>query len=125
MNRFNRLLLAGCVAVVLYSTPSAFGQSQHYSPNYAARPVLSPWLDMFRDDPGPLPNYHQFVRPRQQLQRTLAYQNAALQTQGTEIRAMQQRAYQAGQRPDGVMPTGTGAVFMNYSHFYPGMQPLR
>jgi hypothetical protein len=85
------------------------------------KPIFSPYLDLFRADPGPLPNYYQFVRPKQELLKTLQHQNTELERQRAGLGAVQhqlsiiERQAQAG-------PTGIGAGFMNYSHYYPAQQ---
>ncbi len=92
-------------------------------PSFGGPPVY----DLFRRQTGLLPNYYQFYLPRQQLERTLRLQDYQLQGQGTAIRAMQNQWQQAqsGQQP--LQPTGSGSVYMNYSHFYPspGGKPVQ
>ena len=89
-----------------------------------ARPTISPWLNLYRRDPGPLGGYLSEVRPRQELRGLLQQQElnmrrqaTALQQQQTGILSLQRRV--TGLERGGVMaPTGTGSVFMNYPHFY-------
>ncbi len=113
MSRFRVVfpLLVG--SVLLCTVQSADAQ---YSPAY--RPTLSPYLHYFRRDPGPLGTYFSYVRPRLELQRTLAVQTADLQRQQARIQTLQGEVSQIGQS-GARMPTGTGSVFMNYSHYYP------
>jgi len=70
-------------------------------------------LDYFRADVGVLDPYNTFVAPRRQLDRTL-------QQMQTQERTDVQRAQQAMSqiRQSTAAPTGTGATFMNYSHYY-------
>jgi len=85
------------------------------------QPRLSPYLDLFRRQEGVLDNYNQFVRPKVNLQRTLNEQDRQLRRQGQQIRAINS-AWSQAQRTGTMAPTGTGAAFFNYSHFYPGMR---
>jgi hypothetical protein len=84
------------------------GSRGYYRPS---RPTLSPYLDYFRRDVGLTNQYYSFVRPYQQLSSTLNQQNAA-------ISGLSRQVNQAG-AAQGPLPTGTGSVFMNYSHYYP------
>jgi hypothetical protein len=100
-------VLIGCV-LLLGSAQSAHAQ-RGTSPYYQ-RPTLSPYFELFRRDSAPLGTYHSFYRPRVRLQDTLGRQYAH-----TEV--------SEAQRLGPIRPTGTGSVFMNYSHYYPGMSP--
>jgi hypothetical protein len=95
-------------------TPSAFAQNR-YSP---VRGPISPWMDIFQRKPGPLDNYHSYVRPELQLQRTLNLQDNALAQNANGIQVLGQRV-ENGQREIQVRPTGTNSVYMEYSHYYP------
>lgn len=88
---------------------------------YAPGPALSPYLDYFRTPLGPLDSYHEFVRPRVRLQQQLQQQDTRLRRQAQDLRALDQRIT-APQRPGEAAPTGTGATFFNYSHFYPALR---
>ncbi len=111
------LALALLVAGVVFTSDSV-----SYAQYRPARPTLNPWLHGARRNDGLLPDYHTFVRPRQQLHRTLQRQN-------TEIRSLQRglvgmdRALMEGKRATSARPTGTGSVFMNYSHYYQYRRP--
>jgi len=78
---------------------------------------LSPWLNLNRNDGGILDNYHTFVQPEIQLRKTLTQQKHQLQQQGTSIRALGQQMTDF-KRESTARPTGTGSVFMNYSHYF-------
>jgi hypothetical protein len=112
-----RSLIPLCFALVIAGVcvPSLFAQMGYYSENG----TISPWMNMFQRHPGPLDNYHSFVQPQMQLQRTLALQGAALQRHRTEIQSLGQ-AMSESQHEGGIPPTGTGSVFMDYSHYYSG-----
>jgi hypothetical protein len=81
-------------------------------------PALSPWLNLGRRDPGPVGPYLSYVRPQQRLERTLSGQSASLQQQQASIQTLRTDLSQMQWAP--ARATGTGSVFMNHSHFYPG-----
>ena len=83
------------------------------------RPTFNPWFQLFRQDPGPLGRYHSYVRPTQQLRRTLTGQAIRIEQQQARIGALQGQVTTL-QEIGAVRPTGTGSVFMNYSHYYTG-----
>jgi hypothetical protein len=95
------------------SRPQAPGRS------YTRPPTLSPYLDYFRTPQGPLDSYHEYVRPQINLRNTLTQQDRALRSQSRGLRALDSQ-WQRAQRSGTLAPTGTGAGFFNYSHFYPG-----
>ena len=72
-------------------------------------------LNYFRFDglSGLLDNYNGIVQPQQNLNYTLQSMNARQQS---DYRANQRDISQI--RDAGVAPTGVGAGFMNYSHYY-------
>jgi hypothetical protein len=115
-----KLFKWAALVVVLASTAGVYVHAQERWTPPSGRPALSPWLDMFRADPGPLPNYHQFVRPRQELRRTLDRQASVIQTQGAALRGLSQEL-PLTVRGGGMSPTGVGGSFLNYSHFYSGL----
>jgi len=80
-------------------------------------PVLSPWLQLFQRNAGPLDNYHTFVRPQMELLGTLQRQGIRLQQQGAGILRLDDELSQWENRRMS-RPTGTGSVFMDYSHYY-------
>jgi hypothetical protein len=84
-----------------------------------ARPTISPYLNLFRRDVGPLPNYYSLVRPqlnqiefnkRQQV--TNAQQQAQIQQNARNIVGISESV---------AAPTGTASVYRNYGHYYPGL----
>ena len=95
-------------------TGAAQGQDR-YQPR---TPTLSPYLDYFRAPQGPLDSYHEYVRPRINLQNTLSRQDRQLRVQANELRALNDE-WSRAQRTKTLAPTGIGASFFNYSHFYP------
>jgi hypothetical protein len=110
-------LLAGWF--FLHGVQSAHAQRQYYAPSLN-RPTLTPYLQYFRADPGVLGPYFSHVRPRLQLQRVLGRQAAEIQQQQAATRAIGNRLTYFEQSGS-VRPTGTGSVFMSYSHYYPSL----
>ena len=102
--------LAGCI--VLCSVGETLAQQRRWSP----RPAISPYFNYLRSD-APIDNYNSFVRPRIELQRTLNQQADQIRRQQTGLGSLRDDVTRF-QRESGASPTGTGAGFMNYSHFY-------
>ncbi|HVA49970.1 MAG TPA: hypothetical protein VNH11_26630 [Pirellulales bacterium] len=80
-------------------------------------PIVSPYLNLARPGGDPGFNYFTLVQPQVQQQ---SYQ----QTQNAQIRGLnQQLQQQAKEGPYGpvntIRPTGRGASFRSYSHYYP------
>lgn len=106
------------VLLVLAASPVAFGQRplRRYQP--PAGPTMSPYLNYNRPDFTTLPSdYQSFIVPQQRLQRNL-YDLA--RTQQADFRKIEKDIQQV--RNSAAAPTGTGAGFMNYSHYYPSRQ---
>ena len=103
-------LLTG--VIVLASARPA--EAQRYRLNHS---TFSPYLQLFRRDPGPLGQYHSYVLPQREVQRTLAGQSAQIERQQAGIRSLQG---QIGQfRQTGPMaPTGLGSSFGNHSSYF-------
>jgi len=95
-------------------TPSVFAQPRYF-PN---RGPISPWMNMWQRQPGPLDNYHTYVQPEMQLQGVVSQQHNALMRNATGIQDLGEQM-ENGQKEIPVHPTGTGSVFMQYSHYYP------
>jgi hypothetical protein len=117
MKRLQLAVLFSIACAVQFFTLPARGQdyrSRYYRP---PRPAISPWFDLGRLDPGPLGPYHSYIRPKQELYRNLQQQGAALQQQHAALSSMG-KTISNWQRVGSVRPTGTGGVFMNYSHYY-------
>jgi len=133
--RAHQLLTALGLVIVLGIFTRADAQNPYgnpYSaPNWLTRPTISPWLQLYRRDGIPdVPNYHQFVRPRQQMQRYLLQQNQQLQRQQLQLRqierqqaAMQQTQSQMlapQQSPNYRAPTGIGSSYMTHGSYFGG-----
>jgi hypothetical protein len=113
MSTIRRTFLAFATIVVgtmLASAASA--QIPRYRPPGGS--PLPPALDYFRRDVGILDPYNTFVAPRRQLMNQLQ-----------ALSAREQYDFQAAQsqissiRQSVAAPTGVGAGYMNYSHYYP------
>jgi hypothetical protein len=101
------------------------GQAAQAQVYYGQSPVMSPWFNLFNKNPGPLGNYQSYVRPQIELQNSFQQQNNSILQQGIAIQQGNSRLNlldnQVGQlqRGEGLLPpTGHGAGFMNYSHYY-------
>jgi hypothetical protein len=114
MIRPRLLLLSLLLLVGTLWTPSAFAQIGYYPP----RGPISPWMNMWIRKPGPLDNYHTYVQPQMQLQRTVVEQNNALAQNSLGIQSLG-RQMENSQREYQVRPTGTASVYMAFSHYYP------
>ncbi len=89
-------------------------QSGLYQPAY---PTLSPWLNLYQRNTGPLDPYHMYVRPEMQLRDTLRRQDTRIQQQGVGIGRLKGQVSEL-EKGGPLRPTGTGSVFMDYSHYY-------
>ena len=113
-----RLLVASTLLVVIGVADACLAQGGRYR-GFGGRysspygPTLSPYLDYFRRDTGVLDPYNTFIRPRRQLQNQL---DGIVQQERVETTRMQQQIQ--GIRESGAAPTGSGATFLNYSHYY-------
>jgi|SRR5688572_1158933 hypothetical protein len=95
------------------STASAQGPARYYPP---AGPTLPAQLNYFRRDVGILDQYNAFVQPRQQID--YQFQQLAAQQQ-SNFRSTQRQLEQLQQiRASEASPTGVGASFQNYMHYY-------
>jgi len=101
--------------LALAAGSSAFGQIPRYRP--PAGSTMPRALDYFRRDVGVLDPYNTFVAPRRQLDRNL--QLLQRQEDYNAQRAEQGISQLNSQiKQSTAAPTGTGATFMNYSHYY-------
>jgi hypothetical protein len=104
--------LFGLLSFVGTGSASAQRQYRRYSP--PAGPTVTPYLNYFRQDTGVVGDpYNAFIVPRRQLdtQITNLAKQQKLDTDETRKQVEQFRESEAA-------PTGAGAGFMNYSHFY-------
>ena len=103
-----------CCILVTSVVSAAYAQTpiRRYRP--PAGPTLTPYLNYYRADLSTLPsNYDSFIVPQQRLQRNL-YDLA--RTQQADFRKVETDIKQV--RTSAAAPTGVGASFLNYSHYY-------
>ena len=113
MFRPSTVLAALALLAVSFGVHSAQAQGL-YRP---AKPTLSPWLNLYDRNAGPLGGYLSDVRPRLEVARSLNQQQTAIDRQGSDIQSLGQQVTEM-RRDEGIAPTGTGAGFMNYAgHF--------
>ncbi|MFO0817920.1 MAG: hypothetical protein U1A77_08265 [Pirellulales bacterium] len=83
-------------------------------------PTITPYLDYFRRDNGQLTPYHNFVQPKFQLRENQQQVDSFMRQEMTRGATLQREVNQLQQmRQSTARPTGSGATYMNYSHFYP------
>ena len=105
------------IAVVLFIGGEVSAQEPpRYSPS---RATVSPYLNLLRNNTGPLPAYHGLVRPALNQQAYNQQQTAQSAMQNVQLQSL------ADRRTAGRRPTGTGSVFRNLSHYYPARRPFR
>ncbi len=122
MRRFNRTLATVLLTCGAICSHSASAQSpMSYEPQ---SPTVSPWLGLWRQNTGALDNYHTFVQPQMELNRTLQMQNSALTRQAAGLQSLHNEIMQPQGNQSGMMPTGQGSTFMNYSHYYGGNRQI-
>ena len=90
---------------------SLFAQRPRYQPR---TPRFSPYLDYFKRDVGALDVYNSIVRPNRDVRSEFARQRLGQAEQSGQIEKLGQ---QIRGRND-LAPTGIGASFMNFSHYY-------
>jgi hypothetical protein len=106
--------------VTLFSLPAlAQRPVLRTPPNQFGRP---PVYDLLQAPQGILPNYYQYYKPQQDLQRNLRTQDYNLRRQGGAIQSLQNQWRAAEGASGAISPTGRGSVFMNYSHYYSGLR---
>ncbi len=105
---------AAVVSVAVLVGSPAIAQPK-YTPS---RPTFSPWLNLYQRNTGVLDNYHTYVRPQMELERTLRQQDLTLSRQSAALRQVQSQL--RTERPAQAGPTGVHSTFMNYLHYYPG-----
>ena len=102
------------LSIIVSACIVAPGQTplRRYSP--PGGPTLTPYLDYYRADLSTLPNpYQSFIVPQRQMQRNM-YDLA--RNQQADVRKIESDIKQI--RAAAAAPTGVGASFQNYSHYY-------
>jgi hypothetical protein len=106
--------LAGLLCLAAEASAQAPRGISPYGGRYTpSRPTLSPYLNLFRNQRGPIPNYHLYVRPILQQESINAQYGAAVQQ-------LEQGFSQSQTTPHG--PTGIGSGYRNFSHYYSGLR---
>jgi hypothetical protein len=106
------LAVAAGLAVSIFAD-QAQAQMRYRPP---AGPTLPSQLNYFRRDVGLLDQFNTFVRPQRQLEAQLRQMT---EQQLADYRQTQRELEQLQQvRPSEAAPTGVGATFLNYSHYY-------
>ena len=120
-------LLAGLLGGGLFLSASASNaQVKRYEPS---RPTVSPYLNLFREQRGAVPNYYTLVRPFQQQYNVNQQQQLYMQRQNQQIQQLQSnvQGLEKSNTIPLVAPTGKGSWFnrsstrnayMNTSRYY-------
>ncbi len=101
--------LASAAAIPLFAQPGG----------YQPAPPLSPWLNLYQKQGGPVDNYHMYVQPQLQLQDTLHAQQMGIETNAAAVDAVGERnmsqrdaSFAAPQQ------TGASATFFNHGTYF-------
>ena len=132
-NRILYTIVLTGVTLPIWSLSTGVGMAQFYDTRSSWFPrnnpsAVSPWLEMQRVSSSELDTYNQFVKPRVEMERLMMAQRREMDRQMDHQKTMQKdiaqvRSFQM-QKQDYQMqsfatPTGKGAVYGNYLHFYP------
>ncbi|MDR2642941.1 MAG: hypothetical protein LBC74_09120 [Planctomycetaceae bacterium] len=103
------------IAMTIFLTAAFINLSEAQS----SRPSISPWLSMYNNRSGSLPNYQAFVRPQMDLLKELQNQSNQIKNQDARQRNMSQILEAPHYRPSltGNQPAG----FRQYLHYYQGL----
>ena len=126
-----RILLLGCLTTLWAC--SGIAEAQRRTPGYQSRPVISPYINLFRGDNAGLNSYFSVVRPQQMMNSYIRETNYDFQAQQQLI---DQRSLQLQQELDQTLQGGTlqqrpttgtssasrrpAGTFMNYSTYFRG-----
>jgi hypothetical protein len=126
-------LLAGFVTGFFFlGSTASEAQVRRYEPS---RPTVSPYLNLFRERTGVVPNYYTLVRPLQDQYHVNQLQQQYMRQQNQVIQQLQSEVYGLQRNPASPMvaPTGKGSwfgqastrnSFMNTSRFYSQSGPV-
>ncbi len=103
-----------CFAFLCLATSFASAQSR-YVPS---RPPLSPWLNLYRGNLGPVDPYNFWVRPQLEFQDSMRRLSTQFENQRIRVQQLEQETLRM--RLEAARPTGVGARFMDYSHYFFG-----
>jgi hypothetical protein len=99
-----------CASVVVLAALVA-AESQAQTPRYQpSRPTVSPYLNLFRNNTGPLPNYYSLVRPQLYQQDFNQRQTQMMEQQGAAIGSLQTTTQKLGTTTQ----TGKGSGYMMF-----------
>ena len=103
----------------------ACGQSHAQRPSVRGQTRVSPfspYYDLLRPQQGILPNYYQFVQPRQRLNQQLQRQQNNLHRQAGNLSTLSNRVddVEGWQGRLQMRPTGTHGHFLDLGHWYSG-----
>lgn len=117
MKRIAPALLAIVSVTLVLASDEAFAQRPYRPSVYRppAGPTITPYLDYFRRDTGATNRYHSFIQPGRRMRENSYRQDLMLRNLNTQVQRQQQAQRIA---PSQLPPTGRGATFMNYSHYY-------
>lgn len=128
----NKNILFGFLGLAVFCL---VGVSEVSAQSAQSNPALSPWLSMFNNNRGgTLSNYHEFVRPRQEIYQAYQNQQRQIQQQNSQQRMMQTEMNQLlnDGTTDRILnePRQTksiggmqGAGYRQYMHYYQGGMP--
>jgi hypothetical protein len=118
MSRSLCILITISLASVAASALPVHGQGVGGVPTPGG-PRLSPWLNLYQRQGGPVDNYHMYVQPAQELRNTLQMQQMGIQHNATGVSAVGEQLVSASESYYApASPTGNGAGFMNYGRYF-------
>ena len=117
------------VSTGIFSTGSTFAQFGATRNSWFPRnnpPPLSAWLELERVSSSQLDSYNQYVKPQLELERLLMAQRREMNRQVDEQKTLQKELSQVRnlqpsqgyQLQSEASPTGKGAGYGNYLHYY-------
>ena len=115
------LLLLVCVAWMGFACGQSYAQRPSVRGSTRVSP-FSPYYDLLRPQVGILPNYYQFVQPRQRLNQQLQMQQREMHRQAANLSTLSNQVENAeGWQGRLLMrPTGTHGHFLDLGHWYSG-----
>jgi len=104
-----KTLCAACgLALVVAAAGSSASMAQGVRRFQPSRPTVSPYMNLFRNNTGPLPNYYSLVRPQIQQEAFNAQQVAQQAQQNSALKMLQ------SQTAPPLTPTGKSSGFMTF-----------
>ncbi len=86
---------------------------------YQPAPALSPWLNLYQKQGGPVDNYHLYVQPQLQLRDTLQSQQMGIQANSAAVDAVGERNLSQREASfAGPQQTGASATFFNQGSYF-------